>query len=73
MFRNLVYGLLISGLSGDILYLYYAGGWIEPIKWIEAIELVMLYCFLISGLILAGKGVQQIFRSGIERAQTSVK
>ncbi|KKL09845.1 hypothetical protein LCGC14_2561790 [marine sediment metagenome] len=45
--------LLNVVLSGDLLYLYYAGMWYDPILWIEASEIVMLYIIGISSLITA--------------------
>ncbi len=52
VFEMAVY-LLIAGLAGDILYLYYAGSWIEPRKVIEVSELIMLWAFVAGGIILA--------------------
>ncbi|KKM75490.1 hypothetical protein LCGC14_1389840 [marine sediment metagenome] len=41
---------LLVVLPLDILYLYYAGGWVEPIKVILYVDLVMLYCIPIYGI-----------------------
>ncbi|KKM88308.1 hypothetical protein LCGC14_1260060 [marine sediment metagenome] len=45
--------LLNVVLAGDLLYLYYVGMWYDPIIWIEASEIVMLYIIGISSLITA--------------------
>ena len=62
MFKELIAGLLIAGLSSDILYLYYAGGWYDPAKWIEVSEIILLYCLVLAGLILASKSIGKIVR-----------
>ena len=46
-------GLLLTVLAGDLLYLYYAGGWQEPIKVIEIAELVLLYLMIPLGVYVA--------------------
>ena len=34
-------------LAGDLLYLYYAGGWQDPIKLIEGLEVSLLWVFVL--------------------------
>ncbi|MBA7663111.1 hypothetical protein ES703_71150 [subsurface metagenome] len=41
--------ILITALSGDLLYLYYNGGWVEPIKWIEVSEVIILWALVFAG------------------------
>ncbi len=41
--------ILITTLSGDLLYLYYNGGWVEPIKWIEVSEVIILWALVFAG------------------------
>ncbi len=48
---GLITGMLLSVLAGDLLYLYYAGLWYDPIPWIEASEIVMLYIIFVLGII----------------------
>ena len=45
--------LLLVVLSGDVLYLYYAGGWVEPTQVILVTEITLLYVFIISGILNA--------------------
>ena len=44
---------LLVVLSGDILYLYYAGGWTDPNQVILVTEITLLYVFIISGILNA--------------------
>lgn len=37
--------------SADILYLYYAGGWYDPIRAIEVAEIILLYLLVCLGLV----------------------
>lgn len=46
-------GMLLSVLAGDLLYLYYAGAWYDPMYWIEASEVVMLYIIFVLGIVQA--------------------
>ena len=48
---GLMAGMLLSVLAADLLYLYYAGGWYDPIHWIEAQEVVALYIIFVLGII----------------------
>lgn len=43
-------GIFMSVLAGDLLYLYYAGGWYDPIPLIEKAEVVLLYILVIAGI-----------------------
>ena len=38
-------------LSIDILYLYYSGAWYDPYKFIEILEVLLLYAFSIIGVV----------------------
>ena len=38
--------LLLLVLSSDLLYLYYAGAWYDPIKVIELAEVVILWALI---------------------------
>jgi len=58
-FGRAMIGFIITWLSIDILYLYYAGGWIEPIRIILISELVMLYALAGLGIFLIGKMIGQ--------------
>lgn len=40
---------ILSVLSGDLLYLYYNGGWVEPVKWIEVSEVIILWVLVFAG------------------------
>lgn len=40
----------VAVLSGDLLYLYYAHSWNDPIKLIEYSEVVILWVFVIGGI-----------------------
>jgi len=57
-------------LSADLLYLYYAGGWIEPIGYIKIAELVMLYAFIIIYLIITIRFFRRINRHGYSSKNT---
>lgn len=48
---GMVIGMSLSVLSGDLLYLYHAGSWVEPNAIIRISELVSLYIFFILGLV----------------------
>lgn len=41
--------ILIIILAGDLLYLYFAGSWSDPILAIEVLELIILFSALIFG------------------------
>ena len=47
---SLLTGVFLSVLAGDLLYLYYAGGWYDPIKFIEVSEIVILYLLFVWGI-----------------------
>ena len=47
---DLLVDLLLVCLSGDLLYLYWAGAWYDPILWIEITEIIMLWLVTIIGL-----------------------
>ena len=51
--------LLLAVLCGDMLYLYYAGGWHEPIRVIEIAEISSLYLF---GMIALGRAILMLLR-----------
>jgi len=44
-------------MAGDLLYLYFKGGWQEPIAIFRIAELVVLYTFIPLGVILAIKEI----------------
>ena len=54
---NILISLLMAGLALDLLYLYFAGGWIEPVAWIKFAELVSLVAIFTLGII---RSIQQI-------------
>ncbi len=63
---GLLTGIFLSVLSADLLYLYYAGTWREPIRWIEASEIVMLYIIFVLGIVqvvVATKGLKWLIRN----------
>ena len=43
--------LLITVLSGDILYLYYSKAWYDPIILIEYTEVALLWLCAVSGIV----------------------
>lgn len=53
--KNKVVGMIMGAtvfvLSSDLLYLYYAGSWVESNTFIRISELVFLYTFCLLGLI----------------------
>jgi hypothetical protein len=51
LFSGTFLRLALTVLSGDLLYLYYAGGWRDPVKYIEIIELIALYLLAACGII----------------------
>ena len=51
LFFDLFVTALVVILSADLLYLYYAGGWYDPIKVIEWAEVTLLYFFTMAGLL----------------------
>ena len=51
--------LLLGGLSVDILYLYYAGSWIEPNTFIRVCELVMLWSLIPVSIGLAIRAISK--------------
>jgi len=59
-FRLAIQALLrlsVSALSIDLLYLYYAGGWCEPIAVIRITELIILFSLSIIGLVWAASHI----------------
>jgi hypothetical protein len=48
---NMAVSLFLSVLSGDLLYLYFAGGWYDPSKLIEYSEVVLLFILAVVGII----------------------
>ena len=48
---GLLTGMLLSVLALDLLYLYYAGLWVEPIVWMQTQEVVALYIIFVLGII----------------------
>ncbi len=48
---GLTTGMLLSVLAADLLYLYYAGMWYDPICWLVAYEIALLYGIFIIGII----------------------
>ena len=48
---GLFMNLLVTILAVDLLYLYYSGGWYDPIKWIEITEVAFLYLFVVAGIV----------------------
>ena len=43
LFSQFVVSIFLIVLSGDLLYLFYAGGWHDPNKKIEKAEVISLY------------------------------
>lgn len=46
----LFFSMMVCVLSGDLLYLYYAGGWVEPNQIILISELISLYVLVVGGM-----------------------
>jgi len=44
---NLMSNVLLIVLALDLVYLYFAGQWYDPLSWVETIELVVLGLILI--------------------------
>jgi hypothetical protein len=61
-FLRLMSRLIITVLAGDLIYLYFAGGWYDPIKAIEVTELIILSGLVISGIYLTHKEAKEISR-----------
>jgi len=51
LFVNLLEDMFLIVLAGDLLYLYYAGGWYDPFYWIELTEVVLLSLMVAFGLV----------------------
>ena len=47
---ELTISMLLVVLAGDLLYLYYAGGWYDPSKIIELTEVTLLYAIAVLGI-----------------------
>lgn len=60
-------GVLLSVLAADLLYLYYAGRWIEPILWMQAQEVVALYIIFFMGIAQAVLAIQNLRRDRYEQ------
>lgn len=43
---------LLIALASNILYLYYAGAWYDPWKWLEITEIVVLYAIIVGSIYL---------------------
>ena len=50
---NVAIALFLSVLAGDLLYLYYAGIWYDPVRWILLTEVILLYIFFVWGIVWA--------------------
>jgi len=46
-----IFSILLVVLAGDLLYLYYAGGWHDPVIWVETSEVACLYAFVVGGIL----------------------
>ena len=58
---NLLSDMLLLALAADLLYLYYAGAWYDPVLETEIAELVLLYiiaCFAVLRAIFHVKEVK---------------
>lgn len=44
---SLLMPVLLVVLAADLLYLYYAGGWYDPIRIIEITEVLLLYVIIL--------------------------
>jgi len=51
--------IILMALASDLLYLYYAGGWYDPIKFIEIAEVVLLYAI---GCLGAGYLIARVYK-----------
>jgi len=47
---ELCIALMVVVLSADLLYLYYIESWYDPTKWIETLEVVLLYLWIVLGI-----------------------
>ena len=47
---NMSMPLFLSVMCGDLLYLYFAGSWYDPIKLIEYTEVILLFLIGLFGL-----------------------
>ena len=45
--------MVLAVLAGDLLYLYFAGGWYDPNRFIEIAEVTMLCLLIPLGLYVA--------------------
>jgi len=61
-FLRLMSRLIITVLAGDLIYLYFAGGWYDPIKAIEVTELIILSSLVIAGIYLTYREAREVCR-----------
>ena len=59
---ELIVSLFLAVLAGDLLYLYYKGGWWDPKKWVEQAEVICLYAFVIGGLINSVRCIVEVLK-----------
>ena len=52
-------GMILVVLAGDLLYLYFAGGWYDPNRVIEITEVTMLCLLIPLGLYVAVSNVKR--------------
>jgi hypothetical protein len=57
---NLLFILLVTIFSADLLYLWVGGAWYDPIKIIEMIEVVILSICCAGGLIYFSLAVRKL-------------
>ena len=54
--------LFLVVLAGDLLYLYFKGGWHDPNKIIERSELVCLALFVLGGIANSIRCIREMLR-----------
>jgi len=60
LFADLLADLLLVVLAGDLLYLYFAGGWYDPYRIIEVAELVLLSLIVLWGFWRFYKRIKEV-------------
>lgn len=50
-FVSMLGDVFLVVLAGDLLYLYYAGAWYDPVRWVEVSEVVLLYLLVVFALV----------------------
>ena len=58
--------IMIIVLAGDLLYLYYAGAWTDPNRFILIQEIIALYALILFGLWGTYRKCKEVYRANEE-------